>query len=190
VTPLVLDIEKSLYNTLTLSVNQGDLPATIKQIEQTFEDEFPATPFSYSFLDEDFDKLYKHETQIGMVVGIVALLGITIAAFGLFGLVSFFVVQKTKEIGVRKVLGSTITQLVSLFSIRYIRLIIFSMILAFHLSWWLVSSWLQGFAYRIELNALPFILSGIIMLITSVSVVSLRCLKAANSNPVKALKYE
>jgi len=190
VTPLVLDIERSLYNTLTLSVNQGDLPATIKQIEKTFEAEFPETPFSYSFLDEDFDKLYKHETQIGFVVGIVAFLGIAIAAFGLFGLVSFFIVQKTKEIGVRKVLGSTIAQLVSLFSMKYIRLIILSMILAFPLSWWLVSSWLQGFAYRIELNALPFVLSGIITLFASVSVVSLRCLKAANSNPVKALKYE
>jgi len=190
VTPLVLDIEKSLYNTLTLSVNQGDLPSTLKQIEKTFENEFPATPFSYSFLDEDFDKLYKHETQIGMVVGMVALLGIAIAAFGLFGLVSFFIVQKTKEIGVRKVLGSTVAQLVSLFSIRYIQLIFLSMVLAFPLSWWLVSNWLQGFAYRIDLDALPFILSGIITLIASLSVVSLRCLKAANTNPVEALKYE
>ena len=190
VTPLVLDIENSLYNTLTLSVTQGELPATIKQIKKIFDDEFPATPFSYSFLDEDFDKLYKHETQIGMVVGLVALLGIAIAAFDLFGLVSFFIVQKTKEIGVRKVLGSTVAQFVSLFSIRYIQLIFLSMVLAFPLSWFLVSSWLQDFAYRIDLTALPFILSGIITLIASVSVVSLRCLKAANTNPVKALKYE
>jgi len=190
VTPLVLDIEKSLYNTLTLSVNQGDLPTTLKQIEKTFDDEFPETPFSYSFLDDDFDKLYKHEIQIGMVVGMVALLGIAIATFGLFGLVSFFIVQKTKEIGIRKVLGSTVVQLVSLFSIRYIQLIFSSMFLAFPLSWWLVSSWLQNFAYRIDLSAIPFILSGVITLIASVSVVSLRCLKAANTNPVNALKYE
>ena len=190
VTPLVLDIEKSLYQTLTLTVKQGDLPSTIRGIKDTFEEQFPATPFSFSFLDEDFDKLYKHETQIGMIVGIVALLGIAIAAFGLFGLVSFFIVQKTKEISVRKVLGSTVAQLVSLFSLRYIRLIFLAMALAFPLSWWLVSSWLQGFAYRINLNAIPFILSGLITLIISVSVVSLRCLSAANTDPVKALKYE
>jgi len=190
VTPLVLDIEKSLYNTLTLSVTQGNLQNTIKQIKKTFDDEFPFTPFSFTFLDEDFDKLYKHESLIGMVVGIVSLLGITIAAFGLLGLVSFFIVQKTKEIGVRKVLGSSIIQLVSLFSARYIQHIFLSMILAFPLSWWLISSWLRGFAYQINMSALPFILSGTITLIASFSVISVRCLKAANTNPVEALKHE
>ena len=188
--PLVLDIETSLFNTLTLSVNQGNLPNTIKFIGNKFEELFPGTPFSFSFLDEDFDKLYKHESQIGLVVGVVALLGIAIAAFGLFGLVSFFIMQKTKEIGIRKVLGSSIAQLVTLFSSRYVRLIFISILLAFPLSWFADTFWLQNFAYRININVLPFILSGLIVILISISVVLLRCLKAANANPVVSLKYE
>ncbi len=190
VQPLVLDVETSLYNTLTLSVQQGNLPATIKHMKTTFDELFPDTPFSYSFLDEDFDRLYKHESQIGLVVGTVAILGIVIAAIGLFGLVSFFIVQRTKEIGIRKVLGSTLSQIVTLFSLRYIKLIIFAVIIAFPLSGCIVSMWLQNFAYRISLNTLPFIISGMCVLGISILIVSLRCLKTAQANPVDALKYE
>ncbi len=190
VTPLVLDIENSLYNTLTLSVTQTNLANTLKYIENTFKEIFPGTPFSYSFLDEDFDKLYKHETQIGMVVGIVALLGIAIAACGLFGLVSFFITRKTKEIGIRKVLGSTVSQLVALFSRRYTKLVFVAMLLSIPLSWYTVKTWLQGFAYRIDITFMPFALSAIVVLATSIFVVALRCFKAANANPVDALKYE
>jgi putative ABC transport system permease protein len=190
VKPLVMDIENSLYNTLTLSVTQEDISSTLKYIESTFKELFPGTPFSYSFLDEDFDRLYKHEAQIGIVVAIVALLGIAIAACGLFGLVSLFITQKTKEIGVRKVLGSSVTQLVTLFSSRYTKLVLFAILLAVPLSWYLVKAWLQDFAYRIEINAIPFILASLITLAVAISVVALRCVKAASQNAVEALKYE
>jgi len=190
ISPLVMDIENSLYSKLTLSFSSYDLPGTLKFIKKKWKELFPGTPFSYSFLDEDFDRQYKHETQTALMISIISAAGLVIAAIGLFGLVSFFVLRRTKEIGIRKVLGSSVSGIVSLFSFRFIPLVIIASLFAIPLSWFIMKLWLRNFAYKIQLDLSPFILSGLLVMTVAVAVIALKCYNAAGGDPIKALKYE
>ena len=190
VEPLIIDIENSLYSTLTLSVRSEKLPQTLKFISTKWEELFPGTPYSYSFLDEDFDMQYKQESHAAHMISIISLAGIIIASTGLLGMVSFFVAQKTKEIGIRKVLGSSVTQIVHLFSHKFIKTIILTMIVAIPICWIIMSMWLKNFAYRIDLTFFPFLLASVIVLFITSLVVTIKCVTASNANPVEALKYE
>lgn len=190
VEPLVLDIENSLFSTLTLNITSKDLKETLSIIKKKWEELYPETPYSYSFLDEDFDMQYKYEIQVSRMINIIAMLGICIALIGLFGFVSFYIEAKTKEIGIRKVLGSSISGIVSYFSIKFVSLIMFTVVISFPIFWYSMKYWLNNFAYKVELTFFPLLLAIIIILCVSIITILSKCFNAANSNPVEALKYE
>jgi putative ABC transport system permease protein len=147
-------------------------------------------PFLYSFLDEDFNNLYKGEQRTGSMFTTFAALAIFIACLGLFGLAVYSAEQRTKEIGIRKVLGASVSGIISLLSKDFIRLVIVSIIIATPVAWWAMNKWLQTFAYRINISWWIFLVAGVIAILIAVITVSFQAIKAAVSNPVKSLRTE
>ena len=164
-----------------------DVLAGLQEPWNTF---FPGNPVDYFFLDSFFNKQYEKDRQFGQVFGLFSLLAIFVASLGLFGLASFLTLQRTKEIGIRKVLGSTVPNIVLLLSKDFIQLVILSNLLAWPLAWWLMDSWLQSFPYRIALNPLLFLGAGISVVLVAFLSVGVQTLKAALLNPAETLKYE
>jgi putative ABC transport system permease protein len=147
-------------------------------------------PFDYSFLDSHFEKLYQSDKQMSAVVTIMAALAILISCMGLFGLAAITTVRKTKEIGIRKVLGASETQITVLLSKNFATLIAISFVLASPVTYWLLLKWLDGFAYRVSINPLLFLLGGFIALAVALGTISYHTLRSARANPVDSLKYE
>jgi putative ABC transport system permease protein len=159
---------------------------------QTKWDEFaPGQPFEYSFLDERFNNLYENEQRIGNIFSVFAGLAVFIACLGLYGLSAFTAEQKTKEIGIRKVLGASITQILILMSREFTKLVIISFLLGVALSYFAMREWLNDFAYRININnPTIFIIAGIVSILIAWITMSVQSFAAARSNPVKSLKEE
>jgi putative ABC transport system permease protein len=147
-------------------------------------------PFDYSFLDSHFEKLYQSDKQMSAVVTIMAGLAILISCMGLFGLAAITTVRKTKEIGIRKVLGASETQITVLLSKNFATLIAISFVLASPVTYWLLLKWLDGFAYRVSINPLLFLLGGLIALAVALGTISYHTIRSARTNPVDSLKYE
>jgi putative ABC transport system permease protein len=147
-------------------------------------------PFDYSFLDSHFEKLYQSDKQMSAVVTIMAALAILISCMGLFGLAAITTVRKTKEIGIRKVLGASETQITVLLSKNFATLIAVSFVLASPITYWLLLKWLDGFAYRVSINPLLFLLGGFIALAVALGTISYHTIRSARTNPVDSLKYE
>ncbi len=150
----------------------------------------PGMPFSYRFLDEAFDNMYRNEQRVGEVAITFAILTILIACLGLFGLVTYMAEQRTKEIGVRKVLGATVTNVVGMLSKDFMKLVLIAAFIAFPLAWWAMYSWLQDFAYRISIEWWVFAVAAITALLIALVTVSFQAIKAALANPVKSLRSE
>jgi putative ABC transport system permease protein len=166
------------------------MPATIDFIEGTwkkFESEFP---FQYSFMEEDIQKLYEAEGRFLGVFITFAFLAIFIACLGIFGLASYTATQRTKEIGIRKVLGASVSSIVLLLSKDFTRLVLISFVIAAPIAWYMMYQWLQNFAYRIDIGASVFILSGLVALVIAWLTVSYQSIRAAIMNPVKSLRNE
>lgn len=147
-------------------------------------------PFSYTFLDDHFASLYRSDEQMSSVVSIMASLAILISCMGLFGLAAITTEKKTKEIGIRKALGASETQITILLSKKFTRLVALAFLLASPLTYWLLSAWLQTFAYRITINPLVFFLGGLLGLMIALVTISYHTVRSARANPVKALRYE
>lgn len=147
-------------------------------------------PFTYSFLDDRFNNTYQSEQKIGMILGIFAALTIFIACLGLFGLAKFTAEQRTKEIGIRKVLGASVTAIVNLLSLDFLKLVLLGFIVATPVAWFAMNKWLQDFAYRIDISWWIFVLAAVMALIIALFTVSFQALKAAIANPVKSLRTE
>jgi len=175
---------------LTLKINTANIPALLSTIETEWKSLAPDLPFEYSFMDADFDNLYKGERQTGKLVTIFASLSIFISCLGLFGLATYIAEQRTKEVGIRKVLGASVGRITTLLSKDFIKLVLLAVVIATPLSYYFTYQWLQGFAYRIELSWWVFFLSGIIALIIALATVSFQAIKAAMMNPVNSLKSE
>ena len=175
---------------ISVRLNTADIPNALNIIKTAWEKAAPQYPFDYRFLDKSFDELYKSFEKQIQIFTIFALLAIFIACLGLFGLASFTSEQKTKEIGIRKVLGSSVTGILKLLSKEYLLLILISNLIAWPAAYFLMNKWLQDFAYRIEINYLIFLLSGVIVFIISILTISMQVIKAATANPVKSLRYE
>lgn len=171
-------------------VDAGNLPAILKAAEQTWSSMVPSMPFSYTFLDESFRDMYKAEQRAGQVVLSFAILAILIACLGLFGLASYMAEQRTKEIGVRKVLGASVNNIVTMMSKDFLKLVLISSIFAIPLAAWGMHQWIQDFAYRINFSWWIFaVASGSAVFIALVTV-SFQAIKAALTNPVKSLRSE
>jgi putative ABC transport system permease protein len=163
---------------------------TIKALSALWSKYFPEDPFDYYFLDDKFAQQYKADIQFGTVFGIFAVLAIFIACFGLLGLSSYNVLQRTKEIGIRKILGASLSNIFMLLSKDFIRLIVIALILAIPASWILMNHWLSGYAYRIGTSWWIFGVSGALTLLVAVITISVQILKAVAKNPVKSLERE
>ncbi|SEM61822.1 putative ABC transport system permease protein [bacterium A37T11] len=189
--PLVLfnDTEKNRYGRITVKV-KGDVQQAIRHIQHTWEQFLPQTPFEYTFLDNRFEDLYKAEQQQQVIFTLFSCIAIFIAGLGLFGLSAFTISQRVKEIGIRKMLGATSGSIVRLVSSDFLLLVVFAAVIAFPVSWWAMSKWLDDFAYRIQPEWWVFVLSGCVALFIAFCTISVQALKAANSNPVDSLRDE
>ena len=168
----------------------GGTEATIKTLEKICQQLNPAYPFDYAFLDEDLANLYKGEQRIGSLFNVFAILAIFISCLGLYGLSAFIAEQRTKEIGVRKILGASVFNIVYLLSGNFTRVILIAIIIALPISWYAVHQWLQGFAFHIEIGWGIFVLGALAALIVAWCTVSYESIKSAVSNPVNSLRSE
>ncbi|HEY4936347.1 MAG TPA: FtsX-like permease family protein, partial [Puia sp.] len=193
IVPLVLTMNppsQAYYNNITIKVSGNNIPGTLAFLEKTWKTILPEIPYQFSFLDENFDKLYQLEQKQGTLYIFFACIAIFIACLGLFGLSSFAITQRIKEIGVRKVLGANVGRIVTLLSKDFLKLVIIAALLAFPLAWFAMNNWLKDFAYRISIQWWVFILAGILASFIAVLTVSVHAFKAANANPVNSLRSE
>ncbi len=174
----------------SLKVQTANLPQTIAGISKTWNKYFPADPIEYSFLDETFSQQYKADQLFGKVFGIFAFLAILIACFGLLGLSAYNVLQRTKEIGIRKVLGASVQNILFLLSTDFLKLVIIALFIAIPVGWYVMHSWLRDFAYRISIHWWVFIIAAVIAVLIAFLTISTQAMKAALTNPVKSLRTE
>jgi len=188
--PLVLPYLHRSPMYLAIRLHPGNVAEAISAVEETWKKLAPNQPFSYTFLDQDYARLYNREQQMSHVFQIFSGLAILIACLGLFGLAAFTTQQRTKEIGIRKILGASVSGIVCLLSKDFLKLVLIANLIAWPIASYAMNPWLQSFAYRINPNISPFILSGLIALFIALLTVSYQAIKAARANPVEALRYE
>ncbi|HEY6901888.1 MAG TPA: ABC transporter permease [Puia sp.] len=189
VTPLVMRLSEN-WGSIALRVNTGNMQSLINQVENKWKSMAPGQPFSYTFMDSDFNAIYHGEQRMGNIFITFSLFAILIACLGLFGLVTFAAEQRTKEIGIRKVLGANVGGIVVMLSKDFARLVLIASIIAFPIAWWAMNQWLQGFAYRVSIGWWVFAISGFIAMAIALLTVSLQTIRAALANPVKSLKTD
>ncbi|SKC88556.1 ABC transporter permease [Ohtaekwangia koreensis] len=178
------------YDEMSIKVNGQNVEASIGVVKNIWDKNITSYPFTYTFLDSHFANLYRSDEQMSAVVSIMAGLAILISCMGLFGLAAITTEKKTKEIGIRKVLGATETQITVLLSRNFTWLIAISFIVVSPITYWLLHAWLENFAYRININPLTFLLGGVLALTIALLTISYHTLRSARANPVKALRYE
>ena len=188
--PMVLYYNPPNRNFISIRLEPGNVFNILDNIEKMWKEMHPGMPFDYIFLNEHFNSIHHTERNLAITFMYFTVLAILIACLGLFGLASYATERRIKEIGVRKVLGSTVGEIVLLLSKDFSKLVILANIVAWPIAWYGMNKWLLNFAYRTEIGYEVFIFSGLIALIIALITVSFRTIKAANSNPVKALKYE
>ena len=187
--PLVLRFNK-YGGYVMLRAQPGKTEATINALGKISHELNPAYPFTYNFLDNDLNNLYKGEQKMGNIFNLFAILAIFISSLGLYGLSAFMAEQRTKEIGVRKVLGASVFSIVYLLSGKFTRLIAMAMVIAIPVSWWAINNWLKGFAYRINISWVIFLVACGTALLIALLTVSYESIKAAVANPVDSLRSE
>jgi putative ABC transport system permease protein len=195
--PLSHDIEPLIfYNTTDesqyylIKYNGLNQKKVMDHVETVCKNLSPGYPVSISFLDESYDRIYRDEKKLGTLFNLFASLAVIISCLGLFGLASFLAERRTKEIGIRKVLGSSVTNLVYLLTVDFIKWVLVANIIACPIAWYVMHKWLQNYAYHTPLSVGLFILTGLITFLIAFITVGFQTIKAANSNPIKALKYE
>ncbi len=189
VEPMVF-FSSSFGEHMSVRLHPGSTTSALEDLNSVWRTHYPEIPLVYSFLEDDIDRLYLPEERLGMLFGICALLAIVLTFLGLFNLVSLTMHQRTKEIGVRKILGATRPQLVRLLSKEFAVMAVAGSLIAWPIAYFVMDSWLRDFAYRIAPSPALFILVGLAVLAVSASTVGLHVLRAARSNPVEALRYE
>lgn len=188
--PIIMFIPDFPLNVMSVRIKPGTEKSSIDFIQKQWKESNVNRPFDYYFLDKNFESKYQAESNLGQVFSIFAILSIFIALLGLIGLSSFMALQRTKEIGVRKVLGASIQSLVLMLYRESVLLVFLAFIIAVPLSWYMLHRWLENFAYHISLSWFIFAFAGLIILIITLISVSFHAIKAALSNPVTAIKYE
>ena len=190
ITPTVYFVAPYMAWNYLIRITPGDVPATIAHIEDTWEKYITEVPFEFTFVDENYDELYRAEERQGKIFGIFASLAIFIACLGLIGLASFTAEQKKKEVGIRKVLGASSVNIIMLLSREFTWLIIIAFIVASPIAWYTMNGWLQDFAYHIPLNVGVFIFAGLMSLLIAWVTVSLQTARAALANPIDSIQQE
>ena len=168
----------------------GNVKATIAQIESVWKKVYPNEKFEYAFLDQTIASFYDKEQKTAQLINAATLIAIFISCMGLFGLVTFTAQQRVKEIGIRKVLGASVAGIVAMLSKDFLVLIIISLVIASPIAYYIMHTWLQGFAYRIHIDLWMFLLAGLTAVMIAFITVSFKAIKAALVNPVKSLRNE
>jgi predicted permease len=188
--PLCITTSNDWYSNCAVKINPANLSATLGAIEATWKKTFPDHVFQYDFLDEQIARFYKLDNMILRLIQAFASIAIIIGCLGLYGLVSFMAAQKTKEVGVRKVLGASVQSILWLFGKEFTRLLIIAFVIAAPLAWWVMRNWLENFTYRIEIGAGVFVLAIAVTFLVAIITVGYQALKGALANPVSSLRNE
>ena len=187
--PLIFTLERSSAMT-SFKVSTTNIKDLVSQVEKKWNAMAPGRLFSYRFMDESFNTMYRDEQRVGKIAFTFALLAILIACLGLFGLATYMAEQRTKEIGIRKVLGASVQGLIRLLSVDFLKLVVVSFVFAAPAAWFFMNKWLQDFAYRIDITWWVFVVAGSLAVIIALLTVSFQAVKAALANPVKSLRTE
>lgn len=190
VKPLLIHIFPQWFRAVSLRLNTQDLSKTMGEIESTWKGITTESPFKYTFDEDDFNSLYQSEQNMRTVMSAFTFLSVLVACLGLFGLASFTVKQRFKEIGIRKVLGSSISGIVSLLSKDFLKLVLIAFIIAAPVAWYFMNKWLQDYAYRIDISWWIFMVAGVLAIAIAFATVCSQALRAATANPVKSLRTE
>jgi putative ABC transport system permease protein len=190
VKPLSISMKPEFNRMLTLKIESKNIPATIAATQNKWKTLVPERPFNYAFVDETFNEQYAAQENFGNLFMYFAVLAVCISCMGLFGLASYSTIQRTREIGIRKVFGASVTGILNMLSVEFLQLVIISSLIAFPLAWFTMNKWLQDFAYRIAIDWWVFALSGVIALVIAFATVSFQAVKAALANPVDSLRSE
>jgi len=180
----------NLFGVIYISIKPAEIPGTIKYIKKTWEKFNPGYPFEYYFLDETYNNLYNSEARLTDIFGVFTFLALFVTILGLFGLALFMTEQRTKEIGIRKVLGASVINILSLLSGSFGKWLLTANIIAWPLAWFIMEGWLGSYAYHIEMGIFTFLTAGSIAFIVTLFTVGIIAIKAATANPVKSLRYE
>jgi putative ABC transport system permease protein len=178
------------YYAAGIRINPGDMKNTLAKIERAFNKVYPENVYQLSFIDEQLARLYEQETRNYNLFKAFSAISIFICCIGLWGLIAFVVVRKTKEIGIRKVLGASVSNIVGLLSTDFLKLILIALVVASPIAWYFMHEWLQDFAYRVNISWWIFALAGLIALIIAFATISFQAIKAALANPVRNLRTE
>lgn len=175
---------------LIFKIKTSDIAGLLATMKTKWESYKMEEPFEYSFMDDLYNKTYAAEQKTGTILNIFSMLTIFIACLGLFGLVTYTAEQRTKEIGIRKVLGASVIQVTQMLSRDFLKLVLIASLIAFPVAWWGMNKWLQGFAYRIDISWWIFLIAGVLAVLIALITVSFQAIKAALANPVKSLRTE
>jgi putative ABC transport system permease protein len=181
---------QAFYNRLSVKISGNNILSALSTMETTWKKYFPQTPVDYTFLDDDYNKLYQAEQRQATIFTLFACIAIFIACLGLFGLSAFAISQRIKEIGIRKVLGANVQGIVGLLSRDFLILVGIASLMAFPIAWFAMNSWLKDFAYQVSISWWMYLVAAIVALLIALITVSMQALKAALANPIKALRTE
>src|SRR6266487_555749 len=189
--PMLIYGAKAWFQTILVKFNDKNSTAgNLKKAEAIFKKYNPEYPFEYKFVDEEYARKFEDEQRIGTLAGVFAALTIFISCLGLFGLATYMAENRIKEIGVRKVLGASVTGITTLLSKDFLKLVLVSFILAAPVAWWAMSTWLKDYPYHVSIQWWVFIMSGLLSVIIALLTVSYQAIRAAVANPVKSLRTE
>jgi putative ABC transport system permease protein len=187
---MIFFASSSVLNYMILDIRSENREATIAAIQTTWESLVPDMPLKLSFMQDDYAKLYDSEERSGRLFTIFSLFAILVACLGLLGLASFSADQRTKEIGIRKVLGASITQIVKLLNWQFLKPVVLANLIAWPIAYFAMKDWLESFVYRIDLTFFPFVLAGSMAIIAAAFIVTSQSFHAARRNPIYALQSE
>jgi putative ABC transport system permease protein len=187
---LFMPVNQNSYGLLSLKIAGNNLSGALEHMEKVWKKFLPETPFDYTFMDENFERLYEAEQKQATIFTVFAFIAIFIACLGLFGLSAFTISQRIKEIGIRKVLGADISSIVGLLSKDFLKLVLVAAVLAFPVAWYAMSRWLEDFAYRTQIPWWSFVFAGVIASVIAFLTISFQAVKAAMANPVRNLRTE
>jgi putative ABC transport system permease protein len=188
--PTFLEPAVNIQSQISIKLDTKNIAQTLAQIKEKYQSFFPGNLFDYAFLDQKFNDQYKNDELFGKAFSIFGGFAIFIACLGLLGLSLFATIQRTKEIGVRKVLGASVSNIVLLLSKDFVKLVVIAIFIAGPVAWYILHNWLQSFAYRTEISWWVFALAGISAIVVALATISFQAIKAAASNPVKSLRSE
>jgi putative ABC transport system permease protein len=188
--PVVLFNNPQFFGSLLVHVAPNALPGVLSNIQKTWRSFVPARPFNYSFLDDEYDAMYRTEQKSGALMSLFCGVAILITCLGLLGLMTFIVANRTKEIGIRKILGASVVSITAMLSKDFLKLVVIAIVIASPVAWYFMNHWLLDFAYRINISWYVFLVTGIAALLIAFITISFQSIKAAIANPVKSLRTE